>query len=241
MKGRKSRVALVGVLTLALAVTVGLLSGSVADAKKKKKGTKSITVAKTTPTVIGPSTPPPPTPPDTVINRSVISVPLTVGKKAKGKVVSFDSLSFSATITGSPRTGAGGPPAGDIPAAASEVGLEIIAPNGRAVGGLNPGEGDENAATIGPFTLTPDSPFTICSNHETGPDGTTTICDVNDPNQVVRPPTYAGTIGDPDLSIFGGVPARGTWTVMIRNFSRMTPAQVNSVSITMGLQAAPTK
>jgi hypothetical protein len=239
MKGRKSRLVLMGVLTLALALTVGLLSGSVADAKKGKKKGGKVTVSSTAPIAIGPSTPPPPTPPDTVINRSVVSVPLNVGKKAKGKVVSLDSVAVSFTITGSGRTGAG--TGNDVPAAASEIGVEIISPNGRAVGGLNPGQGDENAATIGPVTVTPDSPFDVCNTTEIGTNGTTTACQVNDPDQVVRPPTYAGTVGDPSLALLGGVPARGMWIARFRNFSRVTAATINNIGLTIGLQSAPTK
>ena len=236
MKGRKSRLALMGVLALALSVTVGLVSGSVADAKKKKKkGGNSITVS-AGPTVVPPSTPAPPTPPDTVINRSLVKVPLNVGKKAKGKVVSFDSFSASFTITGTARTGAG--TGNNQPASASEIEIMVVAPNGRTVGVLNPGEGDDNATTIGPVTVTPDSPFNVCPTTTTGTNGTTTICGVNDPDGTVKPPTYAGTVGQDTLSHFGGVPARGTWTAEFRNFSRINPATVSQFSITLGLQNA---
>jgi len=240
MKSRRSRLALLGVLALAISVTVGLVSGSVADAKKKGKGksTGSVTIV-APPTVVPPSTPPPPLTPDTVTNRSVVSVPLNVGKKAKGKVVSLDSVAISFQITGSPRANANAP--GDTPAAASEIGISLIAPNGRTVGGLNPARGDENATTIGPVTVTPDSPFGVCSTHETGTNGDTTICDVNDPNDVVRPPSYTGTVGDSALALLGGVPARGMWTAQFRNFSHVTAATVASFSAVIGLQAAPAK
>ena len=78
MTRKRSRLALVGVLTVALSVTVGLLSGSVADAKKKKSK-RSFTVTKTAPTVI------PGAPGPAVV---VVKVPIgTIGKKvAKGKV-----------------------------------------------------------------------------------------------------------------------------------------------------------
>jgi hypothetical protein len=240
MKGRKSRLALMGVLTLALALTVGLVSGSVADAKKgkKKKGAKSVTISKTTPTTLPPSTPPPPTPPGTVINRSVTSVPLTVGKKAKGKVVSLDSVSITFSLTGSARMGAG--TVNDVPAAASNVLIDIIAPNGRDIGVPNPGLGDDNATTVGPVTVTPDSPFGVCPTDFTGPMGDTTVCVVNDPNGTVKPPSYTGTLGDSELAELGGVPAKGTWTFQFRNLSRVTTATVSSVSATIGLQSAPT-
>jgi hypothetical protein len=239
MKSRRSRLALLGVLALAISVTVGLVSGSVADAKKKgkRKGSNSVTIV-AGPTVVPPSTPPPPLTPDTVSNRGIASVPLNVGKKAKGKVVSLQSVAISFQITGSPRANAGAP--GDTPAAASEIGINLIAPNGRTVGVFNPGQFDENATTIGPVTVTPDSPFGVCSTTETGTNGETTICDVNDPNDVVRPPSYTGTVGDAGLALLGGVPARGTWTAQFRNFSHSTPATVTNFSAVIGLQAAPT-
>jgi hypothetical protein len=238
MKSKKSRLALVGVLALAITVVVGLASGSVADAKKKKKGGGgkggSVTATSAGPTTVPLSTPPPPITPDTVTNRGVANIPLTIGKKGKNKVVNSVSLSY--TITGSPRTGAG--TVDDTPAAASQIGLELIAPNGGAVGGLDFCQGDENATQCGPTTVTTFSPFGVCSTTETGTDGTTTICDVNDPDGVVKPPTYAGTVGDIDLSGFSGVPAKGTWTLRARNFSRATTAAIANVALRLGLSPA---
>jgi hypothetical protein len=238
MKSKRSRLALMGMLTLALALTVGLVSGSVADAKKgKKKGAKSVTISKTTPTTLPPSTPPPPTPPGTTINRSVTSVPLTVGKKFKGKVVSQDSVSVSFTLTGSARTGAG--TVNDVPAAASNILIDIIAPNGRDLGVINPGFGDDNATTIGPVTVTPDSPFSVCDTIFTGPMDDSTVCVVNDSNATVKPPSYTGTLGESDLADLGGVPVKGTWTFQFRNLSRVTTATASSISATIGVNSAP--
>jgi hypothetical protein len=250
MKKRRSRLALVGAMTLATALTVGLVSGSVADAKKGKKSTGSVTIAKTTPTALPPATPnqptgcetPPTFTPCTVAGKtSLTSVPLTVGKKAKGKVVSLDSVSITYTITGSPRTGAG--TANDVPAAASQVGICLTAPNGRTACADTPG--DQNSTTVGPVTETPDSPFGVCPVTFTGTNGTTTTCGAGfiggqqDPEDTVGPPSYVGTIGNNDLAFFGGVPAKGTWTFKLRNFSSQTPAQVSSVSATIGLSKAP--
>jgi hypothetical protein len=87
MKSKRSPLALVGVLALALSVTVGLASGSVADAKKKKKkkGATSVTVSKTTSTSVPPSTA---ASGGTAERRSLVTVLLTVGSQAKGPAAS---------------------------------------------------------------------------------------------------------------------------------------------------------
>jgi hypothetical protein len=255
MKNKRSRLARVGGLTLALCLAVGLVSGSVADAKKKKKkpkGASSVTIAQTTPTTLPPATPEvpagcegPPTfdPCTTPGKTSLTSVPLTVGNVAKGKVVSLDSVSITFTITGSPRTGAG--TANDVAAAAFNVNICLTAPNGRTVCPFIPG--DINATTVGPLTITPDSPFGVCPTTLIGTDGTTTFCGgagliglKQDPEKTVGPPSYAGTIGDNTLAFLGGVPAQGTWTFKLRNTSTMTPATVSNVSATIGLAPSPT-
>jgi hypothetical protein len=252
MKSKKSRLAQMGLLALALSLTVGLVSGSIAHAKKKKgKSGGSVTIAKTTPTALPPASPeqptgcglPPTFTPCTVSPKtSLTTVPLTVGKKAKNQVVSLGSVSLSYTITGSARTGAG--TATDVPAAASNVGICLTAPNGRTACASQPGSFDENATTIGPVTETPDSPIGVCPTTETGTDGTQTVCgggaffSQQDPESTVAPPTYAGTIGNNSLAFFGGVPAKGTWTFKLRNTSTQTPATVSSVSATIGLTPA---
>jgi hypothetical protein len=252
MKNKRSRLALLGALTLALALMVGLVSGSVADAKKKKsKGTSAVTIAKTTPTTLPAATAAqptgcgglPPTTPCTVnAQTSLTTVPLTVGKKAKGKVVSWDSVSVTYTITGAARTGAG--TINSVPAAASNVGICLTAPNGRTACLINPGGGDPNATTIGPTTNTPDSPIFTCPIAFTGTNGTTSTCGTSfftqqDPEGTNGPPTYAGTIGDNALAFLGGVPAKGTWTFKLRNRGTQTPATVSSISATIGLAPAP--
>src|SRR5262245_57246067 len=121
MNSRRSRLALMGALALVLSVTVGLVSGSVADAKKKKKksGANSVTVSQATPTAIpagiAPSV-------SSAGKLGFASVPLTVGKKAKGKVVGWDSATLTTTFTGS------------SPTALTNVFMELSAPNGRTVG-----------------------------------------------------------------------------------------------------------
>jgi hypothetical protein len=254
MKSNKSHLALMGVLALGFSITVGLVSGSVADAKKKKgKLGGSVTIAKTTPTALPPGSPEEPTgcglPPTfttcTVAPKtSLTTVPLTVGKKAKNQVVSLGSVSLTYTITGSARTGAG--TATDVPAAASNVRICLTAPNGRTACASQAGFFDPNATTIGPVTETPDSPISVCPTTPTGTNGTQTVCGggsfliagPQDPEATVGPPTYAGTIGNNTLAFLGGVPAKGTWTFKLRNTSSRTPATVSSVSATIGLTPA---
>jgi hypothetical protein len=198
---------------------VGLTSGTVADAKKKgkKKGKSgTVTVSKTTPTSLAPAAP--------GGNDSLTVVPLTVGKKAKGKVVGWDSLTVTTTFS-APTT----PALGTIFAS-------ISAPNGRTVSLFNP-EASSLAAntTSGPLTETPDSPFSTCFPDPSNP------CpggNAQDPEATVGPP-YAGTIGTLDLAQFGGVPARGTWSLLLTNGSSTATSTLNSASITMTLKNAP--
>ena len=238
MKGKKSRLALMGALALVMALTVGLLSGSVADAKKKKKkksGATSVTISKTTPTAVPPSTGNPPTTPGT---RSLVSFPLTVGKVAKGKVVSLDSFNVAYSLTGAARTAT-------APAAASQLRVSITSPQGREINVTNPGAGDQNATNIGPVNVTPDSPFGVCQITVTA---TETHCNnttaIQDPESTVAPPTYSNApIGSLALAGFGGMAAQGTWTVKVRNFSDAgngnTVGTLSNITITFGLSPAP--
>jgi len=225
------------VLVLCFAASTGTATA------KKKGGKNSVTVAKTAPTTLPPTTPrqPPgcfPGPPipglpqcTTPAIVPLVTVPLRVGKKAKGKVVSDNSVSITYTVTGPPSAGP------TAPAPAGFVQLALTAPNGRTVFLLGPGFGDTKATTIGPVTLTPDSPFGPCQ-----PDSSqsVTVCAENDPDHNVRPPNWAGTVGQPSLAWFGGVPARGTWTIRARNAANTGFATLNNVSITVGLASKPT-
>jgi hypothetical protein len=238
MKNKRSRLARMGILALALSVVVGMASGSVADAKKKK-GAKSITVAQTAPTAI----------PAGIASTATSAgkfgfaqVPLTVGKKAKGKVVGWDSVSLTTTFTGS------------SPQALQSVFMELTAPNGRTVGNsyesilLNPISDSVSATTgnlvSGPLTETPDSPFKIC------PASYPPFTPFNPPQppcanseRTVGPP-YAGTVGNNGLSFLNGVPAKGTWLVKLFNTSPVdgnpaATAVLNSVTLSMTLKKNP--
>jgi hypothetical protein len=222
MRSKRSRLALVGVLALVLSVTMGLASGGVADAKKKgKKKAKSatVTVSYATPTPI----PAQPTPDG---NRILTSVPLTVGKKAKGKVVAFDSVRVTTTFTGSDNVALG------------SISSRLTAPNGRSVFLHAPFwnfVGSIHNTTSGPLTETADTQSAPCLLDATHP------CPgglAGDPNATVAPP-YVGTIQNPDLAAFGGIPAKGTWILKIQNSEQVRTATLNSVSITIALKNAP--
>jgi hypothetical protein len=226
MKGRRSRLALMGVLTLVLALTVGLASGSVADAKKKKKkkGGGSVTVS-------APATAIPPaveSTPQAEGRAGFVSIPLMVGNKAKGKVVGWDSVTVTSTFTGSSNQ------------ALQSVSAELTAPNGRTVSLINPVSdffltGPTGGNTVsGPLTETPNSPTNICLADPGPPQNPPCF----NPESTVGPP-YAGTVGNNGLENFGGVPAKGTWTLKLFNGSATTTAIMNSAVVTMTLKANP--
>jgi hypothetical protein len=236
MSRRRTRGTLIGVLALTLCVTVGMTAGVAEGQKKKKKGgTKggTVTVAKATPTPLPASTPPQPPgctpfiPPICTAPgaTSLVLVPLTVGKQAKGKTVDFNSVSVTYSVTGAARTATD-------PASASQVSLAVTAPNGRTVPLPPAGFGDANAISVGPLTVTPNSPNTACQIVDSS--GPTSICMANsDPDQTVGPPAWTGTIGNPGLALLGGIPAAGTWTVRARNASTTAPATLSNVSLSV--------
>ena len=219
MDAGRSRLAMIGVAALAICVALSLFAGT-AESKKKKGGKSGkVTVSKTTPTAI-------PVAPTATGPESMTTVPLTVGKKGKNKVVGWDSVSITTTFTGSTAD------------ALSNVTSELTAPNGRTVFLLTPVWNPFPApgvVTSGPLTETPDSPFNACFPDATHP------CPgglSQDPESTVGPP-YAGTIGDSAMSHFGGVPAKGTWTYKVFNSDTTTSATLNSVSLAMTLKNAP--
>jgi hypothetical protein len=236
MSRRRTRGTLIGVLALALCVTVGMTAGVAEAQKKKKKGGGkggTVTVAKTTPTTLPPSiaaqppgcspfVPPICTTPGTT---SLTLVPLAVGKQAKGKTVDFNSVSVTYSISGAPRSGT-------TPGSASQVQVSLTAPNGRTVPMPPVAFGDLNATTVGPLTVTPNSPNISCQQVDSS--GPTSVCmSNNDPDQTVGPPAWTGTVGNPGLAVLGGIPAAGTWTVRARNFSSAAAATLSNVSLSV--------
>jgi hypothetical protein len=135
--------ALVGVLTVALSVTVGLVSGSVADAKKKKKSSNVANVSKAVNAQIPDRTAGP------TGQYGRLDTILTVGKKFKGKKV--DSVELTVQTTG------------DAATSASDLQFDIIAPNGYRL----PGDWWDNGIggqSIGPLTVGPNSPVRTCNS-----------------------------------------------------------------------------
>jgi hypothetical protein len=219
MKSKKSRLALMGVLALALSLTVGLVSGSVADAKKKKgkKGAKSFVVSSTAPTAVPPATP-------TAGGPSVVKVPIgTVagGKKLKGKVISLNGVTVTESFSGD---------AGF----ANSTFAQIIGPSGRVSGLAGPfpgtsGPGASSETSSGPTTETPQSSTTVCVPGTTPPPPPCT-----DPDATLGPP-YAGTIGNLGLLGQSGASPVGTWFVKVFNFSTSKSVTLNSISVTGNL------
>jgi hypothetical protein len=143
MRRRRSRLAFIGVLALAVSVVAGLASGSVAEAKKKGKG-KAV-VSKTVNAAV----------PDKAPGASGVfgqlDVPLKVGKKFKGKVVAPDGPSVTFQTTG------------DSANAANDLSIWLIAPNGR-MSQLGSDTGGLGGQSIGPLTLTSDSARGVCNS-----------------------------------------------------------------------------
>jgi hypothetical protein len=150
----------------------------------------------------------------------VATVPLTVGKKAKGKVVGWDSLIVTTSWSA------------PVPDVLDDVFARVKAPNGRTVGLAAPPI-DSTVTAAGPTTETPNSPFGFCVPSSTPPPPPCA-----DPDNTLGPP-YAGTIGNTALAFFGGVPAKGTWQVQILNTNTTSGATLNSVTLSMSLKTAP--
>jgi hypothetical protein len=214
MKSKRSRFALMGALALVLSVTVGLVSGSVADAKKKKSK-RSFTITKTAPTVI-PGAPGP--------GEVVVKVPIgTIGKKiAKGKVVSLNGVTATTTFTGS----------AGFASNIDEV--DLIGPSGRVAFLRNPiGNGSNSETVSGPLTETPNSATNICIPDTPAPPPPCT-----DPDSTLLPP-YAGTIGNTSLLNFSGSAAVGTWFIKVFRGPGVDPITLGTVKVTGGLIAKP--
>lgn len=214
MNSGRSRFALFGVLALAMCVAFALVAGT-ADAKKKKKkkGGNSVTLSQTTPTAIPAG--------DAVTGISgVATLPFTVGKKAKGKVVSSNSLTATFQVSD---------PAGSL----DDLDLKVIAPNGRTVFLDNPAlfAGSGSETVVGPLTQTANSSTGYCApNPAPPPPG----CPAGDPDNILPPP-WAGTARNLDLAFFSGVQARGTWLLKVINFSTSSTHVLNMASIHMDL------
>lgn len=201
MKGKRSRLALAGTLALALSVTVGMSAGEAAGAKKKKgkKPSNSVTLTKA---VNAPVPDRAATPPGVFGQLDTV---LTVGKKFKGRKVDTVAVTFQTT--------------GAAPGAAADLSFLLTAPNGRTIFVL----GFSGDQSIGPLTLTPNSPVQLC-------DSPTPPC-VNPMATLNRP--FAGTAGNPNLALFAGIKMKGNWTFRVQDTGAIAgqTSVLNSVSL----------
>ncbi len=202
MTRKRTRLALLGVLAVVLSVTVGLVSGSVAEAKKKKKKTSNVAnVTNTTPRAI------PDRAPGAAAPWGRLDTSFTVGKKFNGKKVGELALAFQTT--------------GDAATASSDLEVDVTAPNGYRL----PGDWWDNSISgvqsVGPLTITTNSPFLTC-NSATPP--------CADPFETVNRP-YIGTVGEPVFSWFRGLPMRGTWTVTVTDDTNTKSSVLNQVGL----------
>src|SRR5687768_5780643 len=142
MKNKRSRLALFGILALAFSVTVGLSAG-VAEAQKKGKSKKggSVTVSSGASHVVPAAVP---VGGGEVVAGQTLVTLNTPNKKAKGKVISPDSVTATYAISGTP-SATGGP---------GFVGI-ALQHRGREAGLPTPF--DENTFTIGKVTVSPNS------------------------------------------------------------------------------------
>jgi hypothetical protein len=204
MKSKRSRLALVVFLALALSVTGCLVSGSVAAAKKtRKKGGNIATVGKAV------NTPIPDTPPGPIAYYGRLDTTLHVGKRFKGRKVSNLDVTFQTT--------------GDSADAAVDLDIRLSAPNGRTIW-LEPDNGAyADGQSIGPLTLTRNSNVGLC-NSATPP------CTAPFPT-LNRP--FGGTAGDSHLAIYKGVPMMGDWLFTVYDAENTRTSVLNSVKLTI--------
>jgi hypothetical protein len=187
----------------------GALFGGTAVAKKKKGGgtvTATAGAAVVPPAVIGP--------PD---RFGVAAIPLTVGKKAKGKVVSYEGVRVTYQLTAGSNL------------FLNDIFMRLTAPNGRTVFVEKP-QVPVGITTVGPLTLTPNSSVQMC------PALPITAC--ADPDDTLAAP-FAGTAQSSGLEYFRGLPAKGTWTLKVLMFDDQGPVTVNSVKLEVPVVSKP--
>jgi hypothetical protein len=219
MQRKKSRLALMGVMALAISLTVGLASGSLADAKKKKGGGgRSFTVSSNaaTPVAAAPS--------PTGVTVAKIPIGTVGGKATKGKVIGLNGVNATTSFSGSPGF-------------ANDVESELIGPGGRTSNLINPvpnnfGPGNSTETSSGPLTETPNSAAGVCVPSQSPPPPPCA-----DPDDIVGPP-FAGTVGNQGLLNFSGSGPRGTWILKVFNFGP-APIVVGATTVTGGLILKP--
>jgi Proprotein convertase P-domain len=188
MKHNRMRLALAGVLALALSVTAGL---GVSSGAKPKTKVKKTAVSFATTKLVGATIPDAPLASDpSVPVRSSISL----GKKFRGKVVTDVNVMFQST--------------GTVVGAAADLTFKLSAPNGRT-NILLQQVGDQS---IGPLTVDDDTRTSICDS------ATATCRDPDaellQPFNG-RANTLGNGPGVRPLSNFNGVPMKGDWTITV--------------------------
>ena len=204
---RRHRLAIAGVLALALVTALGMTFGASADAKKKKKG-PNVYQATQSPNAAIPNNSASPAPSTPFVST------FTVGKKFKGKTVG------DVNVTGITTTGSG-------PGAANDLGFRVTAPSGRSVTLIKPGIGDQN---IGPLTLDDNTPVSICDSSSPCRYYTQQL---NRPFAGTANLAFLGTAGTGPLAAFDGLPMRGHWLLTV--WDQVTPG-TTSVLNSWGLK-----
>jgi hypothetical protein len=187
MKSSRSRLAVAGILALALSVTAGIGVSSGAKTKKPKKTTVAFASTKQ----VGATIPDPPVAagPSVPVRSSI-----TLGKKFKNKVVTDANVMFQST--------------GAVAGAAMDLTFKLSAPNGRT-NILFQNLGDQS---IGPLTLDDDTRTSICNAATPvcrDPDATLLQPFDGRANTLRADNTMR------PMTIFNGVPMKGDWTITV--------------------------
>jgi hypothetical protein len=194
-----------GVVIACLALLGGAIFGGTAIAKKKSSNKATISAA--------PRTIVPATGNGQGTRFGVTTVPFTVSKKFKGRTVAADSVTLSYSLSG-------------LAGALDDYELRLTNPKGRTVSLSSPGT--PQSTTVGPLTITPNSPFGTCG-----------VPPCADPFNTVLGPGFVGTIGDTSLTAFTGTSMRGTWVLSILDTDSTNPV-ASLTSATLSVTAAKT-
>jgi hypothetical protein len=221
MRNKRSRLALFGMLALALSVTVGLSAG-VADAKKKKgKKGGAVTVTDGASHLLPPAIPVG-GPFEVVASQTLVTLN-TSNKKTKGKAISADSVTATYAISGTPVVAgadSGGP------------GLVAIALQHRGRESGLPRPFDGGTALIGKVTVSPNTNVGFCAPVEPAPPPP-----CPDPaDSCLRP--YTCTVQGTGLTIFSLMKSKGPWVFRLLNFGSSF-VTVNQLSVTFNQVTAP--
>jgi subtilisin-like proprotein convertase family protein len=218
---RRQRLALIGMLALALCAVLGMTLGGSAEAKKKSKKSKTVVFQQSlSPNAAIPESPV--TGPSTPLKSSIT----VSGKKFNKKVVG------DLNVTGIKTTGSG--------TAAQDLRMKLIAPNGRTIYLIGRTLGRDS---FGPLTIDADSRVAICDSDtiaNCGGGGTFS----GDPSATLLRP-FAGTANSQGLGgqnsggvrAMNGVPMKGTWTFEVFDNTNGQTSVLNS----WGLQITSAK